>query len=174
MIETREVIIYEIPNVKVGSTYDIKKRMRAQGNPDYRVVQVIEPNTLTVRECWEQEQDWAIRLGYEPEHEGHWLFVETFRGKKNLWNDLEYREMMVQYAKERWKDPEYRKMMTEKAKRQGKQSINFQGAIINEKGERFEGKKQLEEAGYHPGNVYACINGKRKTHKGLSWWREPL
>jgi hypothetical protein len=166
MIETREVTIYEIIGVKVGSTIDTKSRMAKQGYPDYRVVQVIEPNTLTVRECWEQEQDWAIRLGYEPENENNWVLFEMTR-----------LGMTGQYSKERWQDTEYREKMKtvlHPFQQQGKQSINFKGTIVNSNGERFEGNAQLKEAGYHPGHISDCINGKGKTHKGLSWWREPL
>jgi hypothetical protein len=159
MIETREVTIYEIIGVKVGSTYDVKRRMREQGKPDYRVVQVIEPNTLTVRECWEQEQDWAIRLGYEPDGEHTWPLFEQNRtiGPSNGFLKL-------------WKDPEFRDALS----KYGQENSHYKGTIVNSNGERFEGRKQLEEAGYAANNVYACINGKRKTHKQHKWWREPL
>jgi hypothetical protein len=145
MIETREVIIYEIIGTKVGSTYNIKRRMRDQGNPDYRIVQVIPPNTLTMRECWEQEQDWAVTLGYQPETDNQWQLVEKTR---------------MGFYGVNW------------VVRKGSKNPQYKGTIVNSNGERFEGTQQLEEAGYHQGNVSACISGRRKTHKGLRWWRE--
>jgi hypothetical protein len=81
--------------------------------------------------------------------------------------------MMGQKSKERWQDPDFREKMASHAP-SGRNAGRFKGITVNSNGERFEGKKQLEEAGYEPSSVYDCINGKRKTHKKLKWWREPL
>jgi hypothetical protein len=77
MIEEREVTIYEIVGRKVGQSRHGHGRPKSQlkENETYRILQVIPPNTLTLRECWEQEQDWAVTLGYPPEHEGTWKLL---------------------------------------------------------------------------------------------------
>jgi hypothetical protein len=149
MIETREVTIYEIVGVKVGQTTDIKRRMKKQGNQPYRVVQVIPPNTLTIRECWEQEQDWAIRLGYVPEGECNWSLIEYNKSDKVK-----------------------QKPVTGSAAMFGKQHPNYKGTMVNSNGERFDGHQALKDAGYCPKAVNTVVNGRRKTHAGLKWWRE--
>jgi hypothetical protein len=145
MIETREVTIYEIPSHKVGMTTRLNRRLKEQGNPDYRIVQVIPPNTLTVRECWEHEQDWAATLGYETETENNWALVEG--------NKTNVRRPPIFFY--------------------GDEHSQFKGTIVNSNGERFIGKKEVIDAGYTYSLVNHVINNRRKTHKGLQWWREP-
>lgn len=79
MIEHRECIIYEIVGRKVGQTRKLGRRMKQQHLVDdetYHILQVIPANTMTIREIWELEQKWANKLGYEPENEGQWQFLE--------------------------------------------------------------------------------------------------
>jgi hypothetical protein len=84
MIEYRECIIYEIVGRKVGSSIQGHKRPRGQlrNGETYRVLQTIPPNTLTVRECWEHEQDWAVTLGYAPETQNGLHLCERTRSKE--------------------------------------------------------------------------------------------
>lgn len=34
---------------------------------------------------------------------------------------------------------------------------------------RFDSFRAARDAGYRPGHIWACCNGKRKTHAGMVW-----
>lgn len=36
----------------------------------------------------------------------------------------------------------------------------------------FESGKHAERQGFHSGCIRACVNGKRKTHKGYKWYKQ--
>ena len=70
----KQIKIYHIRNVKVGSSCRLEARLKQQGYQvdDCEVLATIEANTLTYREVWETEQDYAVMKGFEPENEGNW------------------------------------------------------------------------------------------------------
>ena len=58
----------------------------------------------------------------------------------------------------------------------GEKSINFKGPIIATNMQtgleiKFFGSAELKIAGFQDTNVYKCINGKRKSHKGHTFKR---
>lgn len=62
---------------------------------------------------------------------------------------------------------------------QGANNKQFKGAITathitTGEMKTFIGKKALKSAGFESGSVYAVIKGRRKTHKGYLFAREPL
>ena len=51
----------------------------------------------------------------------------------------------------------------------------YKGRIIAKKGKDvlyFEGREELIAAGFVFSNVYRCIRGERKTHRGYTWSRD--
>jgi hypothetical protein len=62
----------------------------------------------------------------------------------------------------------------------GSKGNNYKGPMIGkniETGEilhRFEGSAAAEAAGFNKGSISQVINGKRKTHKKLTWTREAI
>ena len=84
----KQIKIYHIRNVKVGSSCRLETRIKQQGYQvdDCEVLATIEANTLTYREVWETEQDYAVMKGFETENEGNWAtFYNTHT--KNVMND---------------------------------------------------------------------------------------
>lgn len=82
---------------------------------------------------------------------------------------------------QKWKDPKYRKQQEISRKLNGQytdplKTANFQSPIVGtciKTGVEtvYLGAKELKASGVEPGNVYNCINGKRKTTGGKTWRR---
>lgn len=56
----------------------------------------------------------------------------------------------------------------------GKEHCQFKGVIVGtniETGEKvyFNGKKELQSAGFHQGSISHCVLKNRKSHKGFTW-----
>lgn len=79
-----------------------------------------------------------------------------------------------------WTDPEY--VANQKVGRAERYATpercgNFKSAIIGTnkltgKKLRFVGAEQMRKAGFDPSNIYSCLCGDRKSHKGYTWSRE--
>ncbi len=90
------------------------------------------------------------------------------------------RSKIADSIKEKWNQPSYREYQKKcRASRIENPETcgNFKSAIIGTniktgKTIRFLGANQIKEAGFDPGNVYYCISGSRKKHKGYTWKRE--
>jgi hypothetical protein len=71
--------------------------------------------------------------------------------------------------------PERRLQLSQRALTQvGRNSPSYKGTVVGtniETGETvyFDGKKELQTAGFHQGSVWKCIHGDRKSHKGYTW-----
>lgn len=81
----------------------------------------------------------------------------------NLWDDEEYRDMQRHARDHVYSVPE--------------NCGNFKSAIVAtniETGKelRFLGARAMKAAGFEPGNVYRCLAGRTKSHKGYTWRRE--
>jgi hypothetical protein len=90
-------------------------------------------------------------------------------------------EKITQSVTNVWKDPEARKAYTESPKRKQRYATpercgNFKGAHIGTciktgKETVYPNPQSLKDAGLSPGNVYNCVNGKRKSTGGQTWRR---
>jgi hypothetical protein len=80
-----------------------------------------------------------------------------------------------------WEDPEYRQKQKRSRELNGQytnpeKAANFKSPIIGtckktSKKRTFLGAQQLRDAGFEPGNVYACLSGNRKSTGGYTWTR---
>lgn len=81
---------------------------------------------------------------------------------------------------ELWKDPEYAKKQKESRAEiysNPERCGNYKGPVIGtckKTGKKISliGIKQIKEAGFEPGNIYACIAGNRKSTGGYTWSRD--
>lgn len=80
------IYIYHVPGVKVGSTYNLEDRLKAQGYDlsEVEVLYRIIPNTSSYNHIWRQEQITARQLGLKDEHNGNRLAVNRARVSKTL------------------------------------------------------------------------------------------
>ena len=76
-----EMVIYHVPNVKVGSTNDLKTRLKAQKlrPEDVEILFKVPANSATHNHIWHMEQVNARMLGLPSEHEGNRLAVNRVR-----------------------------------------------------------------------------------------------
>ena len=76
-----EMVIYHVPNVKVGSTNDLKTRLSAQKLrlEDVEILLKVPAYSATRNHVWNMEQMNARMLGLPSEHEGNRLAVERVR-----------------------------------------------------------------------------------------------
>jgi hypothetical protein len=76
-----EMVIYHVPNVKVGSTNDLKTRLKAQKLrlEDVEILLKVPAYSATRNHVWNMEQMNARMLGLPSEHEGNRLAVERAR-----------------------------------------------------------------------------------------------
>ena len=82
---------------------------------------------------------------------------------------------------EKWKDPKYREQQRISRAKSGQytdptKAANYKGAhigtcIVTGKETIYHSPQDLKDAGLAPGNVYNCVNGKRKTTGGQTWRR---
>ncbi|MDG1738586.1 MAG: hypothetical protein P8H92_11575 [Paracoccaceae bacterium] len=76
-----EMVIYHVPNVKVGSTNDLKTRLMAQKlrPKDVEILLKVPANSASYNHIWHMEQVNARMLGLPSEHEGNRLAVNRVR-----------------------------------------------------------------------------------------------
>jgi hypothetical protein len=90
-------------------------------------------------------------------------------------------ENIREASTKKWKDPEYiRRQQIGRAKSgqytDPTKTANYKGAHIGTciktgKETIYHSPQDLKDAGLSPGNVYNCVNGKRKTTGGQTWRR---
>lgn len=119
---------------------------------------------------------------------GHKLANITSGGEGT--SGYKHTEERKQKLKELWSgqnNPNFGKILSKQTKEKISQTkilsncrgihcVNFKGFILAtnvQTGEsfKFEGVAELIAAGFQNSNVYNCINGKRKTHKGYTFKR---
>ena len=76
-----EMVIYHVPNVKVGSTNDLKTRLKAQKlrPEDVEILLKVPANSASYNHLWRMEQMNARMFGLPSEHEGNRLAVNRVR-----------------------------------------------------------------------------------------------
>lgn len=89
-------------------------------------------------------------------------------------------ESISKTIEEKWKDPSY--VLTQKLGRAERYANpercgNYKGPVIGtckKTGKKITliGIQQIKEAGFEPGNVYACLAGTRKSTGGYTWSRK--
>ena len=131
VICNKEITIYHVPSVKVGSTSNLKKRMSNQSIPldEVEILKIIPANTMTYREVWLLEQKEAKKRGYSVEHEGNWkTFYNAHTSPAARDPDVlekiikakstpEEKKRMSKQAKKLWADPEFKKMRSDQTKK---------------------------------------------------------
>lgn len=108
----------------------------------------------------------------------------TSENMKNMWvNDQTQRIKNISDSiADKWNDDDHvLKQKIGRAKRYSTPELcgNFISPIIGTniltgKEEKYIGAQQLRNAGFDPPNIYACLSGNRKSHKGYTWRREPI
>lgn len=85
-LSQKTIYIYHIPGVKVGSTYDVKRRVMEQGYDieDVEVLFQIIPRNMSFNHIWRIEQYEARKRGYSEEHEGNRMAVNRVRAKDGI------------------------------------------------------------------------------------------
>ena len=83
---TVDVFIYHIPGVKVGSTYNLESRLKAQGytRDDAEFLYRIIANTSSFNHIWSMEQIAARQYGFRDEHQGQRIAVNRVRAEKKV------------------------------------------------------------------------------------------
>jgi hypothetical protein len=83
---TVDVFIYHIPGVKVGSTYNLESRLKAQGytRDDAEVLYRIIANTSSFNHIWSMEQVTARQYGFRDEHQGQRKAVNRLRASRKV------------------------------------------------------------------------------------------
>lgn len=87
-----EVFIYHVPNIKVGSTYNLEDRLKAQGY-DPSAVEVlyrIIPNSSSFNHIWKMEQMAARQLSLRDEHNGNRIAVNRVRASNAMRSTRSY------------------------------------------------------------------------------------
>ena len=89
----KDITIYHIPDFKIGSTCNLKARLKRQNYTvdDCEVVEVIPAGAMRLRLVWETEQYYAERFGYEPENEGHWATFLRSHTENNFVGENHFR-----------------------------------------------------------------------------------
>lgn len=80
------VFIYHIPGVKVGSTYNLERRIKEQGYTldDVEVLYQIIANTSSFNHIWSLEQVAARQYGFQGEHQGQRVAVNRVRASRKV------------------------------------------------------------------------------------------
>lgn len=80
-LSRKTIYIYHIPDVKVGSTYNVKRRVMEQGYDleDVEILYQIPPNYMSFNAIWRTEQLEARLRGYPDEHDGNRIAVNRVR-----------------------------------------------------------------------------------------------
>ena len=80
-LSRKAIYIYHIPDVKVGSTYNVKRRVMEQGYDleDVEILYQILPNCMSFNAIWRTEQLEARLRGYPDEHDGNRIAVNRVR-----------------------------------------------------------------------------------------------
>lgn len=168
-IEKTEIKIYHIPNVKVGQTNNIERRMKELGHSDYEVLLTIEPNTQSMRTIWEWEVEFQKKYGFKPEHEGHYENVVRSRtkdqrgennpmyGKQGFFNKKHTAETLQKMTESKLgeNNPRWGRTTYKCISPDGEISIVSGGV-----------KKWATERGLDVGSMRKVAIGKYKSHKG--------
>ena len=85
-LSQKTIYIYHIPDVKVGSTYNVKRRVMEQGYDleDVEILYQILPNSTSFNHIWRMEQLEARMRGYPDEHDGNRLAVNRVRASGGI------------------------------------------------------------------------------------------
>lgn len=85
-LSQKTIYIYHIPDVKVGSTYNVKRRVMEQGYDleDVEILYQILPNSMSFNHIWRMEQLEARMRGYPDEHDGNRLAVNRVRASGGI------------------------------------------------------------------------------------------
>ena len=85
-LSQKTIYIYHIPDVKVGSTYNIKRRAMEQGYDleDVEILYQILPNSMSFNAIWRTEQLEARLRGYPDEHDGNRRAVNRVRASGGI------------------------------------------------------------------------------------------
>jgi hypothetical protein len=85
-LSQKTIYIYHIPDVKVGSTYNVKRRVMEQGYDleDVEILYQILPNCMSFNAIWRMEQLEARKRGYRDEHEGNRIAVNRVRASGGI------------------------------------------------------------------------------------------
>lgn len=122
-----------------------KKNLEAITSPE-----VVKKKSNTIKKQWESI-DQSKRI------------ANVRASVSDRWQDPKYQEKQKVGRAERYADPErcgnYKSPIIGTCKKTGEEKI-------------FKGADQLRRAGFDPPNVYACLNGIRKSSKGYTWRRE--
>lgn len=91
-LSQKPIYIYHIPDVKVGSTYNVKRRVMEQGYDleDVEILYQILPNSMSFNHIWRMEQLEARKRGYPDEHDGNRLAVNRVRASGGINNQKSY------------------------------------------------------------------------------------
>lgn len=91
-LSQKTIYIYHIPDVKVGSTYNVKRRVMEQGYDleDVEILYQILPNSASFNHIWRMEQLEARMRGYPDEHDGNRLAVNRVRASGGINNRRSY------------------------------------------------------------------------------------
>jgi hypothetical protein len=86
------IYIYHVPGVKVGSTYNLEDRLKAQGYDlsEVEVLYRIIAHTSSFNHIWKMEQVAARQLGLREEHNGNRIAVNRARAAKTMRNMRSY------------------------------------------------------------------------------------
>ena len=91
-LSEKPIYIYHIPKVKIGSAYNVSKRVRAQGYDidDVEILWTIPPHTMSLNHIWRTEQLEARLRGYDDEHNGNRIAVNRVRATGGINSSREY------------------------------------------------------------------------------------
>ena len=80
-LSQKPIYIYHIPDVKVGSAYNVRRRVMEQGYDleDVEIICRIIPNAMSFNHIWRTEQIEARKRGYDDEHDGQRIAVNRVR-----------------------------------------------------------------------------------------------
>ena len=89
----KKVFIYHVKDTKVGSTYNLEKRIAEQGFDldDVEVLVILIGGHMTYNHIWRTEQVHARSLGYQDEHDGNRHAVNRVRASRMTDRSRSYR-----------------------------------------------------------------------------------
>ena len=78
--------------MKIGSAYDVPRRVRAQGfdMEDVEILWTIPPHTMSLNHIWRTEQLEARVRGYDDEHNGNRIAVNRVRATGGINSSRQY------------------------------------------------------------------------------------
>mgnify|MGYP003638169713 CR=1 FL=1 len=91
-LSQKPIYIYHIPDVKIGSTYNVKRRVMEQGYDleDVEILYKILPHSMSFNAIWRTEQIEARKRGYPDEHDGNRRAVNRVRASGGINNRRSY------------------------------------------------------------------------------------